>query len=216
MDRTLFVRGGLLALLLALPAAAQPGAIERLLLLKAGTRSLSDRDLFQYWAIQNAQNNQRNQQQQQAIRQQGAAAQAERERQRIQGALGSGRRPGAGGALPTNPPAEPPPPNIDPAILVLWNTFGVVLAPAAPEQLATTKFAAGLQIIATRSGGPAEQAGWIDGDVVVGLHKYQTQELANVLYVAQLSELPKLEQVPAIIVRSQQTYRTAIRPNLAP
>lgn len=68
----------------------------------------------------------------------------------------------------------------------------------------------GLRIIDVRRNSPAEREGLVAGDILVGMHKWQTASLDDVEYILTRSNLPQLGEVRFYIVRNDETLYTDI------
>jgi serine protease Do len=94
---------------------------------------------------------------------------------------------------------------------VVWQKLGVQLAPVAPEMVTrfNSDLRGGLEVTAISQGGLAARAGIKKGDILVGLHQYETVSLDNVTYVLNLPEASN-GPVPFYILRSGQVRRGQI------
>jgi serine protease Do len=95
-----------------------------------------------------------------------------------------------------------------------WRILGVRLAPA-PQGLFTTtnesRYRGGLQVTAVRSDGPAAQRGVRRGDVLVGLHKWETVSLENVAYILGSSEFRATQPIKFFVLRGDETLYGHLR-----
>lgn len=159
--------------------------------------------------------------QQQLYRERLARQQALAEQRRIQSVLSRGY--GTRGYVPIGPqpiqpqgPVAPQPqqPEVPPEILTIWNTFGVLFRPADPTviQQAAPAYRAGMEVVGVKSGGPAANAGWKQGDIVLGLGPYRTENSNHVAYVAQTPSILKGESVNALILRDGTVYTSPVEP----
>ena len=90
-----------------------------------------------------------------------------------------------------------------------WQKLGVQLAPIAPELVTrfNSELRGGLEIVAINANGPAAKAGIKKGDILVGLHQYETISMENVNYVLNLPEMAATAQMPFYILRGGQVRR---------
>jgi serine protease Do len=91
---------------------------------------------------------------------------------------------------------------------VVWQKLGIQLAPVAPDTV--TRFnndlRGGLEVTAVNAGGAAARAGIRKGDILVGLHQYETITLENVTFVLNLPEVTGTA-VPFFILRSGKLHQ---------
>lgn len=93
-----------------------------------------------------------------------------------------------------------------------WGTLGVELTPEPKSTFTGDKsiYRGGLRIVDVRANSPAEREGLEPGDILVGMHKWQTATLNDVEYILTRSNLPRLGEVRFYIVRNDQTLYTDI------
>jgi serine protease Do len=95
-----------------------------------------------------------------------------------------------------------------------WRILGVRLAPA-PSGLFTptneSRYRGGLQVTAVRGDGPAAQRGVRRGDVLVGLHKWETVSLENVAYILASSEFRATQPIKFFVLRGDETLYGHLR-----
>ena len=89
---------------------------------------------------------------------------------------------------------------------VVWQKLGVQLAPVTSELVSrvNNQLHGGLEVTAINMNGAAAKAGIRKGDVLVGLHKWETINIDNVTYVLNHPELVSASAIPFFIVRSGQ------------
>jgi serine protease Do len=95
-----------------------------------------------------------------------------------------------------------------------WRVSGVRLAPAPSGLFTTTnesRYRGGLQVTAVRSDGPAAQRGVRRGDVLVGLHKWETVSLENVAYILGSSEFRATQPIKFFVLRGDETLYGHLR-----
>ena len=104
-----------------------------------------------------------------------------------------------------------------------WDLLGLELRPIPSEQFRArhkTSFRGGLSVTAVRTGSPAAKRGIRTGDVLVGMHEWETVSVANVSWVLNRSDFQKLTPLRFLILRGNQplegylpvTVKTARRP----
>ena len=93
-----------------------------------------------------------------------------------------------------------------------WDTLGVDLEPEPKSTFTGGKsmYRGGLRIVDVRPHSPAEREGLVPGDILVGMHKWQTASLDDVEYILTRSNLPQLGEVRFYIVRNDETLYTDI------
>jgi serine protease Do len=98
--------------------------------------------------------------------------------------------------------------NLKPALADrLWTQLGVrlsVMNPAEFQRLGT-RYHGGLTVLDVRVGSPAAQQGVRRGDVLVGMHVWETVSLENMAYILDREDLPRLDPVVFYIVRGSDT-----------
>lgn len=101
--------------------------------------------------------------------------------------------------LPSNPTAR-----ADAA----WEILGLRLRPVPAAQFRdyNTAYRGGLTITGVRADGPAARQGIRQGDILVGMHKWETISLENVTYILSLPELGQLDPIKFYIIRGNETF----------
>ncbi len=103
-----------------------------------------------------------------------------------------------------------------------WELLGMALEPmpASEFRARSTRYRGGLLVTDVRPGGPAAEHGVRRGDVLVGMHIWETTSVENVAYILQRSDLPNLTPLKIYVLREGATLyahlplaaRTARRP----
>ncbi|MCS7304180.1 MAG: trypsin-like peptidase domain-containing protein [Thermoguttaceae bacterium] len=91
---------------------------------------------------------------------------------------------------------------------IIWETLGLELRPIPTEtfkQQYKTRYRGGLLVAAVRADSPAAEQGILAGDVLVGMHIWETISLENVLYVLQRPDLARISPVKFYVLRGQET-----------
>jgi serine protease Do len=95
----------------------------------------------------------------------------------------------------------------------MWTALGLRLAPmdeTAFKELGT-RYRGGLQVIAVRGESPASQQGIRRGDVLVGMHVWETVSLENIAYILDRDDLSKFDPMIFYIVRGSDTLYGHLR-----
>ena len=98
--------------------------------------------------------------------------------------LGSANSPAHGtlaAGLTVPQPADP--------VDTTWTILGLKLGMASPDAVAGTRYRGGLRVAAVREGGPAALTGIRAGDILVGLHQWETVTPQNVEWVLKHPQL---------------------------
>lgn len=85
----------------------------------------------------------------------------------------------------------------------VWQRFGLRAIPVTANELgeARTNFKGGLRITDVRPNGLAERNGIRQGDILVGLHIWETVSLSNLDYILNRADLPNNQAVKFFVVR---------------
>lgn len=100
------------------------------------------------------------------------------------------------------------PDRLKPASGPHWELLGLQLKPIPTQEFQKnhrTRYRGGLTVAAVRPHGPAATQGIRAGDVLVGMHIWETVSLKNVDYVVNRPDLPKLNPVKFYILRGNET-----------
>ncbi len=95
-----------------------------------------------------------------------------------------------------------------------WRVLGLRLASAPPHLFGPTgdaRYRGGLQITAVRSDGPAAQRGVRRGDVLVGLHKWETVSIDDIAYILSSSEFRSAQPIKFFVLRGDETLYGLMR-----
>ncbi len=90
--------------------------------------------------------------------------------------------------------------------LMVWNTLGVQVSTISESQFQQkygNQYRGGLKITKIRSGSPAMEQGLQAGDVLIGLHKWETVSLDNVLFVLTNEKLAEFSPLRFLLIRNQ-------------
>ncbi|MFN0021840.1 MAG: trypsin-like peptidase domain-containing protein [Pirellulaceae bacterium] len=95
----------------------------------------------------------------------------------------------------------------------VWGTLGIKLSPMNDvdfKQL-NSRYQGGLRVHDVRKSSPAWQQGIRTGDVLVGMHIWETTSLENIAYILEREEVTKNEPVIFYIIRGTETLQGQIR-----
>ncbi|MBI3821739.1 MAG: trypsin-like peptidase domain-containing protein [Planctomycetes bacterium] len=89
---------------------------------------------------------------------------------------------------------------------IVWQRLGIQLSPVAGDSVKSinNQLNGGLEVTAINANAPAARAGIKKGDVLVGLHTWETVNVDNVNYVLNHPDLATFNPVPFFIVRGGQ------------
>jgi serine protease Do len=92
---------------------------------------------------------------------------------------------------------------------IVWQKLGVQFAPAASDAVTrvNSQLQGGLEVISINAKGFAAKAGIKKGDILVGLHNWETITIDNVNYVLNHPDLATFHPIPFYIVRSGKISR---------
>jgi len=92
---------------------------------------------------------------------------------------------------------------------LVWQKLGLQLTPVASDTLAAVnkQLHGGLEVTAINQGGLAAKAGLRKGDILVGLHSWETVSVENVNYVLNHPDIATFHPVPFFILRAGQIRR---------
>jgi serine protease Do len=91
---------------------------------------------------------------------------------------------------------------------LVWQTLGLRLTPVDGSTLASvgdSRYRGGLQVTAVRPDGPAAQRGVRRGDILVGMHKWETISLDNVTYILNSAEFRTSQPTKFFVIRGAET-----------
>jgi serine protease Do len=88
-----------------------------------------------------------------------------------------------------------------------WQVLGLRLAPISDKTFRrlTNQYRGGLRVMAVRPDSPAANQGIRYGDVLVGMHKWETVSLDNVAYILESDEFRDSQPVKFYILRGSET-----------
>jgi serine protease Do len=90
-----------------------------------------------------------------------------------------------------------------------WDVLGLELKPISADEFRknyqTTHYRGGLSVTAVRADSPAASQGIVAGDVLVGMHVWETTSQENVDYILRRSDFSTLSPVKFFILRGDET-----------
>jgi len=88
-----------------------------------------------------------------------------------------------------------------------WDMLGLELQPVPAAEFArkSSRYRGGLLVKEVRSGSPAAEHGIAPGDVVVGMHVWETVSLDNVSYVLRRPDFASLNPLKVFVLRDKET-----------
>src|SRR5262249_27192371 len=88
-----------------------------------------------------------------------------------------------------------------------WSTLGMKLAVTDTDDFKSlnTRYRGGLTVLDVRPGSPAAQQGIRRGDILVGMHIWETISLENIAYILERDDLNKLDSIVFYIIRGSDT-----------
>jgi len=89
----------------------------------------------------------------------------------------------------------------------IWQAIGCRLAVIPEQQFQhfNTRYRGGLKVANVRKGGPAAKQGIQPGDVLVGLHLWETISIDNISYILNRSDFEDLQPMKFYILRGDET-----------
>jgi serine protease Do len=99
-----------------------------------------------------------------------------------------------------------------------WELLGLQLEPIPPKQFAAyrSRYRGGLAVTEVRKDGPAARQGIRRGDVLVGMHVWETVSLENVTYILNRSDFENLAPLKFYILRGNDTLYGHIHVSMRP
>jgi serine protease Do len=90
----------------------------------------------------------------------------------------------------------------------VWETLGLRLDPVGTSQLRgyQKQYRGGLLVTAVRRDSPASHDGIRQGDILLGMHIWETISLENVTYILKNPDFASLQPLKFLILRNEATY----------
>ena len=97
-----------------------------------------------------------------------------------------------------------------------WRTLGMQLVPVTGDTsvFSGSQYHGGMRIVKVRNGSPAEMNGIRPGDILVGLHLWETVTPQNVSWVLENPEFPKFNPLKFYILRGRDTLYGHMQPGI--
>lgn len=94
-----------------------------------------------------------------------------------------------------------------------WEIFGMALEPIAPQEFLRrdTPYNGGLKVFSVRRGGAAERQGIRPGDILVGMHGWETASEGDIRYIVSLPRLSEMGPLKFYILRGTETLYGHLR-----
>jgi serine protease Do len=94
-----------------------------------------------------------------------------------------------------------------------WQVLGLRLTPSPTQAVRqrSSRYRGGMRVTAVRPGSPAGREGIRDGDILVGLHKWETISLENIAYILDSDEFTDAQPAKFYILRGNDTLFGQIR-----
>jgi serine protease Do len=100
------------------------------------------------------------------------------------------------------------PDNIKTPLQPAWELLGLELRAISAEEfkyLNQSRYRGGLSIVAVRPNSPASEQGLKIGDVLVGMHVWETVSMENISYIVKRPDFTTLSPVKFFIIRGEET-----------
>ena len=96
---------------------------------------------------------------------------------------------------------------------IVWHKLGMKLMPTAPDSVhrVNGQLQGGMSIIEVSTEGPAARAGIQRGDILIGLHQWETLTLDNVMYVLNHPEANTFAPLKFFVIRGGQVRRGSLQ-----
>jgi serine protease Do len=88
-----------------------------------------------------------------------------------------------------------------------WQELGLRLQPVTPAkvQKLQARYRGGLAVTEVRANGPAGEQGIKEGDILVGLHVWETIAIDNIAYILERAEADHLNPIKFYVLRGRET-----------
>jgi serine protease Do len=90
---------------------------------------------------------------------------------------------------------------------LIWAKIGLRLHPVGAEEVQKAPLRGGLAIVEVRPDSPADRAGVLPGDVLVGLHKWEITTLDDVGWVLDHRDIKPFRPLRFYILRDGKVYK---------
>jgi serine protease Do len=88
-----------------------------------------------------------------------------------------------------------------------WETLGLALSaePRSTFQRRSTRYRGGMRVESVRPGSPAAEEGILPGDILVGMHKWETASEQDIEYIISRPSLAQMGKLKFYVLRGQNT-----------
>lgn len=100
----------------------------------------------------------------------------------------------------------------------VWNILGVKLAEIPSQQFRkiSSRYGGGLQVTQIRSGSQAMNQNIRPGDVLLGIHEWETTTLGHIAYIIDQDQVYKADQVEFFVLRNGEVLKGSFRLAMLP
>jgi serine protease Do len=94
-----------------------------------------------------------------------------------------------------------------------WHVLGLRLAPTPPQSVRqlSARYRGGMRVLAVRPNSVAAREGIRSGDILVGLHKWETTSMENITYILDSKEFAEAQPAKFYILRGTETLYGQLR-----
>lgn len=94
-----------------------------------------------------------------------------------------------------------------------WSVLGMQLEvePADTFRTRQSRYRGGMRVVDVRSGGPAASKGIREGDILVGMHRWETASEEDIRYIVSSETLASMDEVKFYILRGDETLYGAMQ-----
>lgn len=94
-----------------------------------------------------------------------------------------------------------------------WKVLGLKLdvEPKATFKSRSSRYRGGMRVVEVREGGPAAEKGIRPGDILVGMHRWETASEEDVRYIVNNETLASMDEVKFYVLRGSETLYGAMR-----
>ena len=94
-----------------------------------------------------------------------------------------------------------------------WRMLGLKLKPASQQEMTGRhpNYQRGLKVTRVRKGSPADEEGIMEGDILVAMHGWKTETLANLEYILEQPDIQKRNNFMFYILREKEPFWGKLR-----
>jgi serine protease Do len=89
----------------------------------------------------------------------------------------------------------------------LWDVVGVKLREEPKTTFANSQYRGGMHVAEVRPNSPAAHEGILQGDILIGMHKWETASDEDVKYIVTRAMLGEIDNLSFYVLRGQKTLR---------